>query len=347
MTQPKGIHLGIGLDLAEHENPRGAGRRDFWDALVRRLDGTSDFVTLQDRFARADGDGLDAILFANWLGSRTRDIGIIAGAPLNFLEPFHVSTAIATLDYVTEGRAGLLIQRPYGEEAASAARAIGPLGGFPAKDATALDRDTLEALEVVRRLWDSWEDGAEIRDTQSQRFLDGSKLHYIDFKSEGFSVLGPSITPRPPQGQPVAATTFASGDDPAFAAAADVIFLHSGADGLKSLLQTVRGGTEGQRALILADIAVAFGRSTEPDFPALHWSGDAAGLAEQVASWASIGLDGFRFHPRDLERDVNGLVETVFPALRQAGLASNTGGPTLRARLGLPPAANRYATAAA
>ncbi|MBB3612405.1 LLM class flavin-dependent oxidoreductase [Rhizobium sp. BK602] len=346
MTQPKGIHLGIGLDLAEHENPRDAGRRDFWDALVKRLDGSADFVTLQDRFARADGDGLDAILLANWLGAHTRDIGIIAGAPLNFLEPFHLSTAIATLDYVSEGRAGLLVQRPYGEEATSAARAIGPLGGFPTKDTATLDRDTLAALEVVRRLWDSWEDGAEIRDKQSQRFLDGSKLHYIDFKSDGFSVLGPSITPRPPQGQPVVATTLAQGDDPALAVAADLIFLRGNADGLKSLLEAVRGRTAGHPSLVLADITVAFGHRGETGSPALHWSGDVKGLAEQVAAWAALGLDGFRFHPRDPERDLGGLVETVFPALRQAGLASTTWGFTLRARLGLPPAANRYTTAA-
>ncbi|MFT4185200.1 MAG: LLM class flavin-dependent oxidoreductase [Rhizobium sp.] len=345
MTHSAGIHLGIGLDLAERENPHGTGRHDFWDALATRLDGVADFVTLHDGFARADGDGLDAILLGNWLGARTRNIGIIAGAPLNFLEPFHVSTAVATLDYVTEGRAGLLIQRPYGAEADAAARVIGPLEGFPAGNTAPLNRDTLEALDVVRRLWDSWEDGAEIRDKQSQRFLDGSKLHYINFKGEGFSVLGPSITPRPPQGQPVVATTFASGDDPALAAAADVIFLRSDADGLRPLLEAVRSLADGHRSLVLADVAVSFGQRAEADFPTLHWSGDAAGLAEQVISWAATGLDGFRFHPHDPERDVSGLIETVFPALRQAGLASR--GTTLRTRLGLPPATNRYTTAAA
>ena len=57
-------------------------------------------------------------------------------------------------------------------------------------------------IEVVRRLWDSWEDDAEIRDVATGRFIDRDKLHYIDFEGKWFSVKGPSVTPRPPQGQP-------------------------------------------------------------------------------------------------------------------------------------------------
>src|SRR3954449_4657469 len=60
-------------------------------------------------------------------------------------------------------------------------------------------------VEVVRRLWDSWEDDDEIRDVATGRFVDREKLDYIDFAGRFFSVKGPSITPRPPQGQPVVA----------------------------------------------------------------------------------------------------------------------------------------------
>ena len=60
-------------------------------------------------------------------------------------------------------------------------------------------------MEVLRRLWDSWDDDAEIRDVATGRFIDRDKLHYIDFEGRWFSVKGPSITPRPPQGQPVVA----------------------------------------------------------------------------------------------------------------------------------------------
>ena len=65
--------------------------------------------------------------------------------------------------------------------------------------------ETADYIEVLRRLWDSWEDDAEIRDVASGRFIDRHKLHYIDFEGRWFSVKGPSITPRPPQGQPIVA----------------------------------------------------------------------------------------------------------------------------------------------
>ena len=65
--------------------------------------------------------------------------------------------------------------------------------------------EAADYIEVVRRLWDSWEDDAEIRDRATGRFIDRHKLHYIDFTGDYFRVKGPSITPRPPQGQPVVA----------------------------------------------------------------------------------------------------------------------------------------------
>lgn len=322
-----GFRIGIGLDVAALKGPH-TGWQGLWGAVAEHIDGAAGFVTLEDGFARPEGDGPDAVLLANWLGARTRDIGIIAGAPVSFVEPFHVSTAIATLDYVTGGRAGLLVQRLQGERAAEAGRAIGRLGGFPAGDPAALGRDALDAVEVVRRLWDSWEDDAVIRDPVSQRFLDGAKLHTIDFKGAGFSVLGPSITPRPPQGQPVVAATFAAGDDPALAAAADLVFLRPGTEGLAPLVAELRDRTGGGGPLRFADVSIAAGT-------------DGAGLAAQVAEWSAAGLDGVRFLPRDLPE----LVETLLPALRRSGFGAR--GATLRERLGLPPATNRYAAAAA
>ena len=46
---------------------------------------------------------------------------------------------------------------------------------------TELFDEAADYVEVVRRLWDSWEDDAEIRDTATGRFIDRGKLHYIDF----------------------------------------------------------------------------------------------------------------------------------------------------------------------
>ena len=76
---------------------------------------------------------------------------------------------------------------------------------FGRRDVAGVDLfdEATDAVEVVRRLWDGWEDDAVIRDVATGRFVDRDKLHYIDFAGKHFSVKGPSITPRPPQGQPV------------------------------------------------------------------------------------------------------------------------------------------------
>lgn len=326
MTLPNGLQVGIGVDVAAYPFDSHAAQRDFWRTLVSRLDEVAEFITLEDGFAAAGGDGLDAILLANWLAPRSRRIGIIAGAPVNFLEPFHISTAVATLDYVSEGRAGLFAQQLRGDRALQAKQAIGALNGFPATDRPALEQDAKDAIEVIRRLWDSWEEDAIIRDRESFRFLDGAKLHYINFESAEFKVLGPSITPRPPQGQPVVAAAQIEGDDAS--AAADVVFIRPGnPEGIN--LRARRGDPKTQAVFVDLD--------AEPI--------SVAEFAAQVARVAPSGADGVRLIVRD-PRQLDRLVNELLPALKAASLLRKPGRGTLRERLGLPAVINRYTSAA-
>ena len=86
--------------------------------------------------------------------------------------------------------------------------------------------EATDAVEVVRRLWDSWEDDAIIKDKPTGRYIDRDKLHYVDFEGRFFSVKGPSIVPRPPQGQPVVAALAHSTIPFEFAArSADLVFI--------------------------------------------------------------------------------------------------------------------------
>jgi len=94
--------------------------------------------------------------------------------------------------------------------------------------------EAADFVEVIRRLWDSWEDDAEIRDAATGRFIDRDKIHYIDFEGEYFSVKGPSIVPRPPQGQPVVTALAHSPIVYRFAArSADIVFV-TPADGARA-----------------------------------------------------------------------------------------------------------------
>ena len=104
-------------------------------------------------------------------------------------EPFHVSKAIATLDFVSGGRAGMQARiSPTDLEARLFGRRTSPNrtdgvdvpGGSEA--ISDLFEEAADFVEVLRRLWDSWEDDAEIRDVATGRFIDRDKVHYIDFE---------------------------------------------------------------------------------------------------------------------------------------------------------------------
>ncbi|WCK04982.1 LLM class flavin-dependent oxidoreductase [Agrobacterium tumefaciens] len=340
MTFATNFHLSVDLSLRSHDV---LGQDSKTDGLLQRLDEGFDLITLEDGFARSTGDGLDAILFANWLGARTSHVGILAGAPINFLEPFHVSTAIATLDYVTEGRAGLLAQPLEGNRAAAARRATGELNGYPENNRQALERDFDEAVDVIRRLWDSWDDDAVIRDPESQRFIDGAKLRYVDFRGANFNVLGPSITPRPPQGQPVIAAIVEPENSTSLASAIDLAFLRAGDSELSSLVKDIKSRHPELR--LFAD--VGFGADWPGKETISQWAADAEAAIATARTLASAGLDGIRLLPREPERDLAPLVERVLPALRNTGLGQARHGSTLRERLSLPVATNRYVVAAA
>ncbi len=231
------LHLAVALtDTGWHPASwREAGARPqdvftagYWVDLVREAErGLVDFVTIEDGLRlqsdhpwsarRPDRPGARPARRRRWSppGSARRppSIGLVPTAVVNHTEPFHTSKAIATLDYVTSGRGGVRVQLDGG--AATAAHFGRRDASFGAADLRDLDNPEVQAriaeafdeaadyVEVLRRLWDSWEDDAEIRDVATGRFVDRAKLHHIDFEGRSFSVKGPSITPRPPQGQPL------------------------------------------------------------------------------------------------------------------------------------------------
>jgi alkanesulfonate monooxygenase SsuD/methylene tetrahydromethanopterin reductase-like flavin-dependent oxidoreductase (luciferase family) len=212
------LHLGVALDgygwhpqawrLTENVQPVTSGR--YWsDLAVTAERGLLDFLTIDDTLMAQQGrreqidphrlaGRADAVLVAARIAPATRHIGLIPVATVTHTEPFHVSKAIATLDFVSHGRAGW---QPRVSATAHEAALFGRRA-FDTFDVDELFDEAADAVEVVRRLWDSWEDDAVIRDIATGRFVDRDKLHYIDFVGKYFSVKGPSITPRPPQGNP-------------------------------------------------------------------------------------------------------------------------------------------------
>ncbi len=166
--------------------------------------GPLDFITIDDTLA------LQSETYGPPI-PRTKHIGLIPTAVVTHSEPFHLAKAIATLDFVSKGRAGVRLKVGVtGTEAKLFGRrdiselTLSELGA--AAGTTFVTKAFDEAVdygEVIRRLWDSWDDDAEIRDQSTGRFIDRDKVHYIDFQGEHFSVKGPLTVPRPPQGQPI------------------------------------------------------------------------------------------------------------------------------------------------
>ncbi|RKT07919.1 alkanesulfonate monooxygenase SsuD/methylene tetrahydromethanopterin reductase-like flavin-dependent oxidoreductase (luciferase family) [Streptomyces sp. 3211.6] len=372
------LHLAVALDGAGWHPAawREPGARPaelftarYWADVVAEAEaGLLDFVTFEDGLAlqssaAAQPDArtdrvrgrLDAVLTAARIAPLTRHIGLVPSVTATHTEPFHISKAIATLDYVSRGRAGLRVQTsglPY------EARHFGRRE-FPAPVGE-LAEEAADHVEVVRRLWDSWEDDAEIRDVATGRFVDRDKLHYIDFEGPHFSVRGPSITPRPPQGQPL--VTASAGTVAPRAALVDLVYVtprdldeaRAAAavlpppPGLRHVFAdlTVFLDEDGPAAAARRDrLDRVAGAPTPTD--AATFSGTPAELADLLQEWRETGLTGFRLRPGVMAHDLPAITRRLVPELQRRGVFRSTyEASSLRGLLGLERPANRYAAAA-
>ncbi|MCO5995604.1 LLM class flavin-dependent oxidoreductase [Actinoallomurus rhizosphaericola] len=392
------LHLAVALDgagwhpaawRAPDARPEDLFTAGYWADLVTEAERARiDFVTFEDSLGPQSSafDGpddrtdqvrgrLDAVLLAARIAPLTSRIGLVPTTSTTHTEPFHVGIGIATLDHVSRGRAGW---RPQISGRASDARHFGRRE-FPelrpgawndpdlAEHVRALFAEAADAVEVVRRLWDSWEDDAEIRDVATGRFVDRDKLHYIDFEGAYFSVRGPSITPRPPQGQPLV-TALAHDEVPyEFAAGgADAVYVtpHS-RDQVAAIIGRVRAaeervGRSGEPLKIFADLVVLLDDGTSTararkdrldeldgapySSDALVFTGTPTGLADLLLDWRAAGLDGFRLRPAALPHDLTAITQGLVPELRRRrAFRDEYEAGTLRGLLGLGRPANRYA----
>jgi alkanesulfonate monooxygenase SsuD/methylene tetrahydromethanopterin reductase-like flavin-dependent oxidoreductase (luciferase family) len=301
------------------------------------------FATFDDSILAPPGDiraRVDAVNRASFVAAATSTIGLVPVVETTYAEPFHTSSQLATLDYSSRGRGGWIAARVTDENAARA-------WGRPIlQDDADLDREQHDAITVVRRLWDSWEDDAVIRDYTTGRFLDRDKLHYVDFEGASFSVKGPAIVPRPPQGQLVVFGTEADREQ------VDVVLLTgsdgdaaaqaaAGSDGLAFVeIDVTLDTSEATAAERLADLnrhqrAAARGR--------LEYAGPTTGLVELLTGLARHA-DGVRLFPTVIDEDLPALARYVLPALFASGVAHRpVPGSSLRGNLGLTRPTNRYA----
>src|SRR5207344_3303770 len=100
------------------------------------------------------------------LASATEHIGLIATGSTTFDEPYHVARRFASLDHVSGGRAGWNI-------VTTAERTTAQNFGLDDRPSHhERYQRAAEFVDVSIRLWDSWEDGAELGDKAAGRYAD-------------------------------------------------------------------------------------------------------------------------------------------------------------------------------
>lgn len=155
------------------------------------------------------------------LAAVTEHLGLVGTVSTSYSDPFTIARQFASLDHLSGGRAGWnVVTSPLEGSAKNFSRQQHPEHALRYRIAD-------EYLQVVKGLWDSWEEGAFVRDKRSGQFFDPAKLHTPDHRGDFFQVQGPLNIERTPQGRPIIFQAGASGDGRRLAARhADAIFTH-------------------------------------------------------------------------------------------------------------------------
>ncbi|MDQ0724896.1 FMN-dependent oxidoreductase (nitrilotriacetate monooxygenase family) [Paenibacillus sp. W4I10] len=181
------------------------------------------------------------------LAGATSHIGLVATLSTSYSEPFTVARQFASLDQLSGGRAGWnVVTSPLEGSALNFGKGEHPNHALRYEIAE-------EHLNVVKGLWDSWEDDAFVGDKEQGVFFDPAKLHTLNHKGAHFSVQGPLNVGRSKQGHPVIfqAGSSESGKDLA-ARSADAVYTgHETLEEAREFYRDVKAR------------AVAYGRQTE------------------------------------------------------------------------------------
>jgi len=177
--------------------------RYYQDVARRAEAGLFDSIFLADSLAvdgdvaRAGRSWLEPITVLAALATSTERVGLIATASTTYTEPFNLARQFASIDHMSNGRAGWNIVTSW---LAAAARNYGGDGQVSHADRYARGE---EFMTVVKALWDSWADDAVLDDRASGEYARADRIRPINHEGEHYKVAGPLNLPRSPQGRPV------------------------------------------------------------------------------------------------------------------------------------------------
>ena len=251
----------------------GATSFAFHLALAQEAErGLFDAYFLADGLAIAFGGGIEGgnakvagfepVTLFSALAPFTRNLGFIATASTTYEEPYNLARKFASLDLISGGRAGWNVVTTATE---SAAQNFNLDQQYPHAWRY---RRAAEHVEVVKKLWDSFEDDAFIRDKETGVFFDTAKVHFTDHEGEHFKIRGPLNVSRSPQGHPVIVQAGQSEDGRGLAAAtAEVIFTaHQRLDTAQEFYRDIKARARGlgrnpDHVLIMPGVSPFVGRT--------------------------------------------------------------------------------------
>jgi len=171
------------------------------------------------------------------LAMATKHLGLIATASSTFEPAYTIARRFASLDHISEGRAGWNLVTTSNPDAALN---FGMDDQMPHAERYARAR---EFFDVVTGLWDSWADDAFVRDVENGLYFDPSRLHVLDHKGKYLKVRGPLNIARPVQGWPVIVQAGASDAGRQLAAeTAEMVFAAGGPiQGAREFYADVKG----------------------------------------------------------------------------------------------------------
>ena len=159
------------------------------------------------------------------LSKSTKLVGLGATVSTSFSEPYNVARIFATLQSLSEGRVGWNVVTSTSDIAAM---------NFSMKHHHDHDKRyeiANEFVDVVRGLWNTWDEGAVIKDRKTGAYVDFSKIHRLDHEGQYYSVRGPLNIERSPYGQPLIIQAGGSAPGQELSArTADVVFTVVGGD---------------------------------------------------------------------------------------------------------------------
>ena len=186
---------------------------------------------------------LDPIPLLPVMAQDTSHIGLIATASTTFYPPYLLARLLSTVDSLTGGRAGWNMVTSSEKNAAmnfGLDKLLPPTERYDIAD---------EYVELTRQLWDSWEEGALVADSETGVYVDHNKVHTINFEGKHFRSRGPLNTLRSPQGRPVLCQAGASERGRDFSAKnAEVVLgmMTGGIPGMKAYREDIRQRAEKQ-----------------------------------------------------------------------------------------------------